>query len=542
MAERTTPPEYMANKPLVEEYDVLIVGAGHNGLVAATFLARRGLRVFVAEEKDVVGGAVRTEHPFRAAPSLGASTGAYLLGLMPPELIQKLEITIPTIRRDPHYFLPTTQPGKYVLFGSNKEEMKRNFLESFTEEDWIANEKMNAELAQIREDIAPTWLQEPLSIEETAQKFVRPELRQIFIDLCRKPIRDYLNRFGFKSELIKATYAVTDAFSGLHAGWDTPGTGMNFLIHNMCRLPGSDGTWMLVRGGMGEVTKRLADAAVKAGARIECSRGVAKIIVTRDGVKGAITYDGRKVLAPIVVVNADPFRMRDLVGRANFPNDYNKRLDNYKRDGTTMKVNLCLKSLPKFTCLPINKGQFGTTTHILPQQNIIEALRRGFNYMRSGKLPEFPTIEWYIHSTLDPSIQDRDQHHNSALFVQWVPYELKGTTWEREEERYVKHLLSILDQFAPGTSELVADTFTLTPPKIEKYFGITRGHIHHIDNTFGFADRLPYATPIRGLYSCSAGCHPAGSVIGCAGHNAAMRILRDIDNKVVVLASQRSKL
>ena len=115
--------------------------------------------------------------------------------------------------------------------------------------------------------------------------------------------------------------------------------------------------------------------------------------------------------------------------------------------------------------------------------------------------------------------------------MQWVPIELQGTTWEREEERYTRHLLSICDRFAPGTSALVADTFALHPQKIEQHFGITRGHIHHVDNGFGFADRLPYVTPIAGLYSCSAGCHPAGSVIGAAGHNAAMRVLRDLDRR-----------
>jgi phytoene dehydrogenase-like protein len=113
--------------------------------------------------------------------------------------------------------------------------------------------------------------------------------------------------------------------------------------------------------------------------------------------------------------------------------------------------------------------------------------------------------------------------------VQWVPYALSGgKTWEQEEERYVRHLLSICDRFAPGTSDLVDGTFTLTPPKIEQHFGMTGGHIHHIDNGFAFADRLPYATPIGGLYSASAGTHPAGSVIGCAGHNAAMRVLKDL--------------
>jgi len=188
-----------------------------------------------------------------------------------------------------------------------------------------------------------------------------------------------------------------------------------------------------------------------------------------------------------------------------------------------------LRGLPRFTCLPEDRGQFGTTIHLLPEEkNVIQGLLDGFAAVKAGKLADFPTIEWYIHTTVDPSLQDPEGHHNSALFVQWAPYAIAGSSWEAEEARYVKHLLSIADRFAPGTSALVEDYYALHPQKIERDFGITRGHIHHVDNAFGFADRLPYATPIQGLYSCSAGCHPAGSVIGAAGHNAAKRVLRDL--------------
>jgi phytoene dehydrogenase-like protein len=338
-----------------------------------------------------------------------------------------------------------------------------------------------------------------------------------------------LERFGFKSDLVKAMYAVTDGFSGLLGTWDTPGTGMNFLVHNMCRLPGSDGTWMIVRGGMGTVTQKLADLARKAGAQIEVGRGVSKIIVEQNIACGVVLSDGSEVRAKAVVVNADPFRMRALAGAEKLPAQYNARLDGYLKDGSTMKINLCLSGLPKFSCLPENKGQHGGTIHLLPdEKEVLGRVQSAFNDVRAGRLPEFPTIEWYIHTTLDSSLQDAEGHHNSALFIQWVPYAIKGSSWEAEESRYVKKMLAICNRFAPGTSALVKDVFALTPPKIEKYFGISRGHIHHVDNSFGFADRLPYATPVQGLYSCSAGCHPAGSVIGAAGHNAAARVLADL--------------
>lgn len=517
-----------ANISMKHSVDIAIVGAGHNGLVAALLLARQGLKVLVLEEKQVIGGACRTETPFRTAPSLGISTGAYLLGLMPPELLKVLDIDLPTIRRDPHYFVPTMD-RRYLLFGSDTAQMQQQFTAFFSEADWQANLALQEELAQLREDIAPTWLEEPLSIEETAEKYVRSHLKSIFVDLCRKSVGEYLDRFDFKSDLVKAMYAVTDGFTGVFGTWDTPGTGMNFLIHNMCRLPGSDGTWMVVQGGMGTVTSRLAAAAVKAGAKIETGQGVDKILVSQNVATGVVLQDGTEIAAKTVIVNADPFRMRQLVGTDNFPQDYNRRLESYLRDGTTFKVNMCLRELPQFTCLPENCGQYGTTIHLLPDESeVMMHLYQAFADVEAGRLPEFPTIEWYIHTTLDPSLQDGQGHHNSALFVQWVPYELQGTTWEAEEESYVRHLLSICDRFAPGTSNLVQEVFALHPQKLERHFGLTRGHIHHVDNSFGFSDRLPYATPIQGLYSASAGCHPAGSVIGAAGHNAAMRVMRDL--------------
>jgi phytoene dehydrogenase-like protein len=514
--------------PIPPSADVVIVGAGHNGLVSAILLARAGLSVVVLEANEVIGGAARTEHPFLKVPELGQSTGSYLLGLMPPELLRTLDVTIPTLRRDPHYFLPTPS-GPYLLFGGDQEATRAQMRNRFSAQDVAADEAMQAELAALRADLAPAWLAEPMSVEETAEVFVRPALRQAFIDLVRGSVADYLARFEFRSELLVAMYAVTDGLSGLNAGPDDPGTGHNFLAHNMCRLPGAGGTWMIAQGGMGTVSRTFAQAATAAGAQIFPGVPVAEIYTDAGAVSGVRTTDGREIMTEVVLAACDPYRLMALV---ELPPALTSQLESARRTGTTLKVNLALSGLPRFACLPPDApSPFGSTVHLLPGSDSgspMAELRAMWAAVQRGELPAEPTIEWYVHTTVDPSLQDPAGHHSSALFVQSVPYAPTGTTWEAALPSYVDSLLAICDRYAPGTSGLVADTFPLTPPGIEEHFGITGGHIHHVDNTVSFTDRMPYYTGIPGLYAGSAGCHPAGSVVGAAGHNAAQRILRDL--------------
>jgi phytoene dehydrogenase-like protein len=520
--------------------DVIVIGAGHNGLVAATLLARAGLSVKVFEDKPVVGGACKTEYPFvKGAPGLPHSTGAYLLGVAPPELIHLLGLRLELLRRDPHYFLPTTdERSGYLLFGSNEDDTREQFHRYFSAEDWRAHCALQEELSMLREDVAPSWFRAPLSLEATAEAYVRPNLRQTFIDLCRGTVRQYLDRFEFKSGLLKTMYATTDGFSGLSAGWDTPGSGHNFLLHNMCRLPDAAGTWMVVRGGMGRVTQELVRVAREAGADVCTASKVRRIVVSRrenttaatgvevEGPRGQIAeYSAHAVLA-----NCDPFRMQVLFGERELPSQVNGLLSKLRRPGMTMKVNLALSGLPKYRCLPEQIGQHRTTTHLLPQESDpVAATQQAFEEAMTGALPEFPTIEVYTATTVDTSLTDDKSRISAALFVQWVPHQPAGSSWEQEKEAYVDHLLGIYERFAPGVSKLVDDVFALAPPDIETHFGISGGHIHHVDNCFAFDERFPHAVPgMEGLYSCSAGTHPGGSVIGCAGHNAAMVVAKDL--------------
>jgi phytoene dehydrogenase-like protein len=284
---------------------------------------------------------------------------------------------------------------------------------------------------------------------------------------------------------------------------------------------------MVVEGGMGTVTATLADAATVAGVDIRLGVSVQSLDVTGGAVRGAVTSDGELHRAKVVVVNADPFRLVSLLDDS-CPTSLRERVESYRRPGSSIKVNLCLTDLPTFRCLPERRGQHRATIHLLPEEQPRGVLDSAFRDCVEGRLPEVPAIEWYIHTTLDPSLRDARGRHSAALFCQWVPYELADGTWEEKESSFVERLLSICDEYAPGTSGLVEDVFTLTPPKIESHFGITHGHIHHVDNSFGFADRMPYRVGVDGLYACGAGCHPAGSVIGAAGHNAAAEVLEDL--------------
>jgi phytoene dehydrogenase-like protein len=523
--------------PVPTRADVVIIGAGHNGLVSAVLLARAGLDVVVLEADEVLGGAARTERPFAKVPGLGQSTGSYLLGLMPPELLRTLDLDIPVLRRDPHYFLPTPGPAgsPYLMFGRDREATRAQMEKFFSPRDLAADEAMAVEIAALRADLAPAWLEEPGSVEETADRYIRPQLQSTFIDLVRGSVADYLSRFGFKSELLMSMYAVTDGLSGLNAGPDDPGTGHNFLVHNMCRLPGADGTWMITRGGMGTVSRTFADAARAAGAQLFTGSPVASVTVEGGAATGVVLADGQAVSARAVLGSCDPYRLIDLVPPGSLPTTLTDRMAAVRRTGTTLKLNLALSGLPKFSCLPDGAPEpFGSTIHLLPgsaglggSDSPMAVLRAMWADVQAGRLPAEPTIEWYLHTTVDPSLQDEAGHHSSALFVQSVPYTLADSTWEASLPGYVTQLLSICDRYAPGTSDLVADTMPLTPPGIEEHFGITGGHIHHVDNTVAFNDRMPYATGLDGLYAGSAGAHPAGSVIGAAGHNAARRILKD---------------
>lgn len=508
----------------MDDLDVIIVGAGANGLVCALVLARAGLRVHVLEDRPAIGGGCRTEFPFAAAPQLGASTGTHRLGFVPPGLLRLLGLTLPTRPRDPATFVPTATPGSYLLAGAGHAAFREA-----AGNDGRALAAMHSELDEIVADLEPAWLAGALDVEATADRFVRASRRDAFVALCRGSIGAYVERFDVKSDLVKAALAA-DALTGTFGTWTTPGTGAALLVRHAARSLGGGGD-AVPEGGMGAVVRVLAEAAQAAGATIATGQSATSVVVEGNTAAGVMLADGTMLRATTVVSSADPARLRALVGDAHLPVEYQRRIDGFARSGSVAKVNLALSALPRFLALPEDRGQHAATIHLVPGAgtDAMQSLASAFAEASAGNVPTAPFLELVLPTASDPSLRDAEGHHHASLLVPWAPYDLAGTTWAAEEARFLQNVLGVVDSFAPGTSALVVDVFAMSPKKLESHFGVTRGQIHHVDDSLVFSDRLAVATPIGGLYACGAGCAPAGGVFAVPGYNAAERVLADME-------------
>lgn len=494
--------------------DAIVIGAGINGLVCALGLARSGLTVEVFEERPIVGGVLRTEYPFARSPRLAAATGAHRVGFVPPELARALRVDLGMSPRDPSVFVPTTEPGRYLLAGAGNEGLRAAA--------GGALDAMHAELDAIVADLGTAWLAGPLPVEETADRYVRPELRERFVALCRGTLAEYVARFGIQSGLVKAALAV-DALVGSWASFDTPGSGAPLLFRHAARSRSGGGD-AVSSFGLGGIARALADAAQALGVRVTTGAGVREILVEGNAASGVVLADGRTIRATTIVSGADPLRLSALVGVDRLGSALASKVAGFARPGGIAKVNLALSALPRFVALPEARGQHRATTFLVPGgDDGVRHIARAFAEASAGAFPSLPPLECVFTSSSDEPV------HHASIMVPWAPYDLVGTTWAAEEDKALGAVLAVLESFAPGTRATVIDAQFLHPKKLETHFGVTRGHLHHTDETFVFADRMPYVTPIAGLYSCSSACAPAGGMLGVAGHNAAMRVLADVE-------------
>jgi phytoene dehydrogenase-like protein len=522
------------------QYDAIIIGAGHNGLVTACYLARAGWKVLVLERRYVVGGACVTEEVF---PGFKVSTAAYVNSLFRKEIIRDLRLKdygFEVLERSPSSFTPFPD-GRYLLLGPDA-ELTRREIAKFSPKDAENYPRYEAMLERVADVIEPTLLQTPPNL-------LRPGLRDLWnlfrlgrafqklgpgageaVEILTGAARPILDRW-FESEQLKATLA-TDAVIGAMAAPSMPGTAYVLFHHVMGETNGKRGVWGYVRGGMGALTQALAQAARDLGADIRCNAEIARILVKDGAIVGVALADGPEFRARVVASNADAHvTFNRLVEPGLLPDDFAAAVNRISYESATLKINVALSEVPDFTACPGGKPgpQHRGTVHICPDLDTIE---RGFDDAKYGRPSAVPILECTIPSVVDPSVAPPGQHLMS-MFIQYAPYKLREGNWDELGNAFADRCFDLLNDYAPNFKQAVLARQVLTPLDLERTFGLTGGNIFQGAMTpqqlFSFRP-VPgfagYRTPIRGLYLCGSAAHPGGGVIGAAGWNAARVILK----------------
>jgi phytoene dehydrogenase-like protein len=523
------------------KHDAIVIGAGHNGLVTACYLARAGWKVLVLERRHVVGGACVTEETF---PGFKVSTAAYVCSLFNKQIAADLGLAshgYELLERSPSSYSPFPD-GRHLLLGPDA-AMNHREICKFSARDADAYPKYEAMLERLAGVIEPT-------LGELAPDIVRPglgDLARLFklgrrmhrlgargiteaVDVLTGSARAVLDRW-FESEQLKATIA-TDAVIGAMAAPSTPGTGYVLFHHVMGETNGKRGVWAYVRGGMGGLTQALAGAARKLGVEIRTGADVAKILVEGGAVAGVALIGGDEHRAAVVASNADAHvTFRRLLAADQLPPDFAAAVDRIDYSSASMKINVALSELPRFTARPDGDGthHLRGTIHLCPDQDFIE---RGHDDAKFGRPSRDPLVECCLPSVVDPTVAPPGRHLMS-MFVQYAPYKLAEGTWDDRKDAFADRCFEMVEQYAPGFTASVIDRQVLSPLDLERTFGLTGGNISQGAMTLGqlFVSRpapgwTGHRTPIRGLYLCGAATHPGGGVMGHCGRNAAREMLR----------------
>lgn len=500
------------------EWDVIVVGAGHNGLTCAAYLARAGRRVLVLESRERVGGACTLEEP---RPKLRVSPCAYLLGLLHPRVIEDLELVKLGLRwtvADAGMFVPF-EDGESVQLWDDAErcEAEVGRVSPGDVKGWRALGELKA---RVREAIRPEgdgdmWLEPYPKREEIERRLKGDEEGRNL--LFRWSMAELLERFLEDERLQLAMMG--QGVIGTNASPFEPGTASIHWHHQSGRLGGVPGAWGYVQGGMGMVSFLLADAAREAGAVIATGVGVGAIEPGR----GVRLESGERIEAPVVVSNADPESTLRMLGESADA-EWKARVEEVPRKGCTVKLNVALSELPNFRARP---GR--DEVHHRGQINIPLSKRewqRGFETARRGELPERLWCELYFQTVHDPSVAPEGVH-SMSVFAQYVPHTFAEGSWETRREEVRRVVIESIGQFCSNLPEAVMEATVLGPPDIEARVGLAGGHIFQGEclPEWMWDRRLAYRTPMEGVYLCGAGTHPGGSVIAVNGRNAAMVVL-----------------
>jgi phytoene dehydrogenase-like protein len=530
---------------MANSYDVVFIGAGHNALVCAAYLARAGKRVCVLERRELIGGACVSEELW---PGYKVSTAAYVNSLLRPEIIKELELHkfgFELLPRSPSSFSPFPD-GRSLMMGPDK-EMTHREVSKFSRKDADALPRYEAMLERCADLIEPTLMQTPPSpwnmrpadmvhLGKMAWKFKKmgPE-GAAAIEILTGAARPILDRW-FESENLKVTLA-TDAVIGAMAAPSMPGTAYVLFHHVMGECNGVRGVWGYVRGGMGGISNAIAGAAKSKGAEIRVNAEVAKVLVKDGRAVGVVLQDGTEIRANKVASGADAnVTFLKLCDEKDLPADFVAGVKGLDYSSASLKINVALSELPNFTSVPGAQAgpQHRGTIHISPDMDYIE---RAYDDAKYGKPAENPILECTIPSVIDQTVAPAGQHLMS-MFIQYFPYDIKGAdtpeAYNAAKEKFADRCFDILNEYAPNFRNSVIDRQVLSPRDIEARFGLTGGNIMQGTmslSSLAFMRPLPgwaqYRTPIKNLYLCGAATHPGGGVMGACGYNAAREMLKD---------------
>lgn len=528
--------------PTNTTYDAIIIGAGHNGLVTAAYLAKSGYKVLVLERREIVGGCCITEELW---PGFKVSTAAYVNSLLRPEIIKELELKkygFEMLPRSPSSFTPFPD-GRYLMMGPDK-EMTHREIAKFSKKDAEAYPKYEDMLTRVADFLEPMLVQTPPdpfgglgSLWKLGQiglgfRGLGRTTATEAVEILTGAARPILDRW-FESEELKATIA-TDAVIGAYAPPSHPGTAYVLFHHVMGECNGVRGVWGYVRGGMGTISNSIASAAKSYGAEIRTNADVGKILVADERVIGVALKDGTEFRAKRVASGADAnVTFLKLMDQKDLPPDFVAQVKKIDYSSATVKINVALDRPPNWKAKP-SDGKVGPehhgTMHVCPDQDYIE---RAYDDAKYGRWARDPMLECTMATALDSTLAPEGKHILS-MFVQYAPYTLKGTTWDVEKDRFADRCFDILEEYAPGFKSSVLHRMVIPPPDMERLWGITGGNIMQgsmsLSSMFSFrpvAGYANYRTPVKGLYMCGAAAHPGGGVMGACGLNAAREMLRD---------------
>ena len=524
------------------QYDAVVLGGGHNGLTAAAYLARAGLKTLVLERREVVGGCCVTEE---IAPGCRASTTSYIASMLRPEVIRELhlrEFGLRMVPCDPALQVPFPD-GQVVPWWSNRDRAVQEF-HKISPKDSERFVRMDDQLKKLARYLQPFFMEPPPEVDTGSlqgwndllraswrfRHISNEEVTQL-VSFLTGSLGEFLDK-NYESEKMKTMFLANNVY-GKHGGPYQPGTAIGLLFH---LLTGGDdelrGFYGHVLGGMGAITQALAASGRKLGVEIRTGLAVARINVNDGSARGVTLEDGTVIHTKLVLSNADPKRtFLELTDNNELPVEFIEAVAGIKMAGPCAKVNLVLGEEPRF---------IGTSQAASPQERSLftlvpslEFAERCYDIAKFGEIPEELWVDCVVASNVDDSLAPAGKHIMTC-FVQYVPYKLREGTWDEKRELLGHRVVKKIAEYAPNVPGTILARQILTPLDLERVYGLTEGNIFHgdlsLDQLF-FMRPVPgwsqYRTPIKGLYLCGAGAHPGGGVTGAPGRNAARQALRD---------------